>query len=314
MKSKTYLLILYLCILQFLFTGCSKEEEPRVQAVWGQADIDRAVMEGSNVAVVNDTVVDIFSRPETRAQKVVTQALYNQPVQIIEKKEGWFNVKVVDGSTGWVKSAFINTTISSIKREDFISRIVITAKTSYIFSHSKGGIVIREVVMGTELFSIGERNGRFEVVLPDGGTGWISGGGTIELSLSEKIPQTSAEDFATTAERFKGAIYLWGGTSSWKGVDSPGLVYICSRINGVDLPRNIASQMKYGKKISIANVKTGDLIFLGADENSSSPSSVGIFIGNSQFIYANMTQAKVITSSLDDEFLRKRVLDVRRIF
>jgi len=38
-----------------------------------------------------------------------------------------------------------------------------------------------------------------------------------------------------------------GGVSSWEGVDCSGLVYICSRINGVDLPRDADMQFEFIK-------------------------------------------------------------------
>jgi len=66
-----------------------------------------------------------------------------------------------------------------------------------------------------------------------------------------------------TVSKFTGTPYLWGGVSSWEGVDCSGLVYICSRINGVDLPRDADMQFEFIKTGvgSVEELKAGTSSF-----------------------------------------------------
>lgn len=104
-----------------------------------------------NKAVVLETVVDIFREPDINSERV-TQAIFNQPVEVIEEKGSWTKVKVVDGYTGWLKSKFIDRDCTSIMEEKYTDRAVITGKTKKVYSSAGGGVTLKDVVMGTELF------------------------------------------------------------------------------------------------------------------------------------------------------------------
>jgi len=67
-------------------------------------------------------------------------------------------VKVVDGYTGWLKSKFIDRDCTSIMEEKYTDRAVITGKTKKVYSSAGGGVTLKDVVMGTELF-IKEKKG-----------------------------------------------------------------------------------------------------------------------------------------------------------
>lgn len=265
-----------------------------------------------NVAVVIDTVADVFNEADVKSQRV-TQAIFNQPVTVLEEKDSWVKVKVVDGYTGWIKSKFIDRNCSSIDSDKYKYKIVISSKTKTVFSQAKGGITIKEVVMGTELYSNNRIDGSYEVDLPGKITGWVSGAGIMELEPGEKIPRTNAEDFVTTAMKFKGTPYLWGGVSA-NGLDCSGLTYICSRINGINLPRDSKDQSKVGKKVRKDDLKPGDLVFFSTNEDLKDISHVGIYSGNDEFIHAAKGKGYVLISSLEKDYYKKRLAGIRRIF
>ena len=265
-----------------------------------------------NKGVITDTVADVFKNPDTGSERV-TQAVYNEPVDILEEQEGWLKVQVVDGCTGWVKTRYIDRDYSSIAGE-FKFRIIITSKTKKIYSEPKGGLTIKEVVMGTELYSTRKSQELYEVVLPGRLTGWVSESGTIQISPGGEVPKTTGEAFAATVTKLNGTIYLWGGVSAWNGVDSSGLIYICSKINGVNLPRGTQEQFNIGTPVERDSIKPGDIVFFSSMEDQGDVSLAGVIIQGNQFVYASKSRGNVITASLEDEYFNNRIIGIKRIF
>jgi len=266
-------------------------------------------------AVVLDTVVDIFREPDINSERV-TQAIFNQKVDVIEEKGTWTKVKVVDGYIGWLKSKFVDRDCTSIMEEKYTDRAVVTGKTKKVYSSAGGGVTLKDVVMGTELFIRGKKDRYYEVVLPGGLTGWIDTKDTIRVPSGSLVPTTSAQDFMATVNKFKGTPYLWGGVSSWEGVDCSGLVYICSRINGVDLPRDADMQFEFIQNEigGTAELKVGDLIFFSSNEELKDVSHVGVYAGDGKFVHASKSKGIVIETGLDTEYYFKRLKGIKRIF
>ncbi len=86
------------------------------------------------------------------------------------------------------------------------------------------------------------------------------------------------------ALKFKGNPYIWGGTSLTKGADCSGFTQSVFRDNDIRIPRTSREQAKSGKKISIKNIKHGDLIFY---DRNGTINHVGIYIGNGKIISAS---------------------------
>lgn len=327
MKVKSVFIILTLLLLGTASAGCSlqklvpdtpdtgsREASAKNMQIMNDAAQDAGLIEpNGSSGVVTDTVVDVFRDPGTKSERV-TQAIYNQPVTILEEKDNWFKVAVVDSYTGWVKSKYIDKDVSSIRKSDYKFKIVVTAKTKKIFSQLKSNIAIEDIVMGTELYSSTKLDGWYEVALPGRKTGWIDENGSIQLPISSKIPLTGATDFVLTAKKLKGTTYLWGGISAW-GIDCSGLTYICARVNGVNLPRDAAPQYAVGEKVSgVGDMKPGDLVFFNETEKPADISHIGIYIGSNQYIHASKSRGAVIISSTGENYFKQHLVGIRRVF
>ena len=262
--------------------------------------------------VVNEVTADIFRSNDIQSERV-TQALYNQPLKILGEKESWINVEVVDGYVGWIKSKYVDRNIISINKIDFKYKLLVTAKTKKIMSAKNGGVTVKEVVMGTELYSLNNVDNWYEVILPENKTGWIDLNGTMQIAINAPIPKTTSEDFLRTVDKYKGVTYLWGGVSAL-GIDCSGLTYICSRINGVDLPRDAEPQYNMGIKIELDAIKPGDLVFFSTNEDLKDISHEGVYIGNGQFMHASKSKGSVIITPLNDAYFQKRLVGIKRIF
>jgi cell wall-associated NlpC family hydrolase len=267
-----------------------------------------------NAAVIIDSVADIYTSPDVKSDRI-TQAMYNQPVSVLQKEQGWARVTAVDGSTGWIKLKYLDSDVSSIYGRTYTSRIIITSREKIITSNPSGGITQMNAPMGSEFFSFNSSGDTDEVFLPGNKTGWISRSGTIHVELNEAIPVTNADDFAATSLRLKGASYLLNGLSTM-GIDAPGLVYVCAHINGIDLPRSLAGQLASGAEIKPEEAQAGDLVFLaGVGEGEAGKvTSVGICTGSGNYLYAGRKIGYVAVGDTKKDNSEGTIIAARRIF
>ncbi len=292
----------------------SKDEELTVDGAKSSVDYVNGIPMDENAGVVAESVADIYISPDVKSERV-TQALYNQPVRIIQRENGWAKVRAVDGNTGWMKEKYIDKNVSSIYGRSYSHKIIVTSRQKEIYSRLSGGTTIVDAPMGTELLSFNSSGDANEVYLPGNKTGWIKGSGIIHLKPNEPIPVTNANDFASTALRFKGAPYMINGRS-WHGIDSPGLVYICARINGINLPVSIEGQLSSGVEIRPEDAQVGDLLFLAGtgEGESDTVTCVGVYTGSGIYLYAGRKTGYVEVGDVNRENSEGVIVAARRIF
>lgn len=87
----------------------------------------------------------------------------------------------------------------------------------------------------------------------------------------------SASGVAGIALKYLGTPYVYGGTTP-SGFDCSGFTQYVYRQAGVNLPRTSGAQAGAGQRVSLSNLKSGDLLY--------GPGHVGIYIGNGQFVHA----------------------------
>ena len=114
----------------------------------------------------------------------------------------------------------------------------------------------------------------------------------------------------TTANRYVGVPYRWGGESPRTGFDCSGLTMVVYRINGLDLPRSSRQQWKAGISIHRRQLQKGDLVFF-ATRGGSKVSYVGIYTGGDKFLHAPGRGRRIQTSSLSSKYYRARYVGAR---
>lgn len=313
--------VLLISAIAIGLSGCGQEDLQTaavdgdgLQSDTSTVDYIYGIAMDENAGVISNNVADVFVSPDVKSGRI-TQALYNQPVSILSNENGWVEVENVDGRTGWIKSKYIDSDISSIHGRNYTSRIIVTSREKTIYAYPTGGTTRMIAPMGTELYAFNNIDDSYEVYLPGNKTGWLQGSGIIHIDLDGMIPVTNAEDFASTALRLKGVSYLLNGMSS-AGIDAPGLVYICARINGINLPRTINGQLAAGTEIKPEDTLAGDLVFLsGIGENEAEEiSCIGICIGGGNYIYAGRKAGYVTIGEINRENADGIVTAARRIF
>ncbi|MCL2877539.1 MAG: LysM peptidoglycan-binding domain-containing protein [Acidobacteria bacterium] len=108
-----------------------------------------------------------------------------------------------------------------------------------------------------------------------------------------------------------GVRYRFGGTSEKTGLDCSALVKNLFDKFGFTLPRSSREQYKHGEKVAKEDLQKGDLVFFSS--SGKTPTHVGIYIGNNQFLHAASRAKKVIISDLGKTWYDFRYLGARRI-
>jgi len=99
------------------------------------------------------------------------------------------------------------------------------------------------------------------------------------------------------AKKWIGTKYVWGGNSLTKGIDCSGFVQQVYKHFGYTTPRVSRDMAKKYKKISISELKPGDLIFYGRVKDNYI-NHVGIYIGNGQVIHSSTNYKGVDISDM----------------
>jgi len=109
---------------------------------------------------------------------------------------------------------------------------------------------------------------------------------------------------------FYGTPYRFGGSSS-HALDCSGFVQKVFRANGIELPRDSRAQAKYGYKVSLSELKPGDLLFFKTYKRD--VSHVGIYIGDGKMVHAATRGGRVMVSSIHEPYYRQRFLFAKRV-
>ena len=113
------------------------------------------------------------------------------------------------------------------------------------------------------------------------------------------------------ARSFLGLPYRWGGMSERRGADCSGLVKMIFAKLYIELPRTSRDEIQSGEEVSLDNLETGDLVFFSSNGNT--PTHVGVYIGNHQFLHAEKKAGRVIITDLSQPWYAKRFLGARRV-
>jgi cell wall-associated NlpC family hydrolase len=118
-------------------------------------------------------------------------------------------------------------------------------------------------------------------------------------------PSTTASEALDAAESKLGKPYVWGATGP-NSFDCSGLMQYSFEKAGKDLPRTAAAQSQVGQKVSMDDLKPGDLIFL-----YSPVSHVVMYVGNGKVIEAPDSGEDVKYTPLSK--IEKNVVGARRM-
>jgi probable lipoprotein NlpC len=121
---------------------------------------------------------------------------------------------------------------------------------------------------------------------------------------SKGKPISKVDKVVKNALKYNGVPYKFGGTSK-RGMDCSGLIYVAFGQDNIQLPRVSREMAKRGRKISLSNVKKGDLLFFRTVNSRRRINHVGLItsIKNGQILFIHSTSSKgVIVSALSQKY------------
>lgn len=221
------------------------------------------------------------------AAELVSQALMGTPVKVLEKVDNWFRVQTPDQYIGWVDARGI-----ALKTEAEMT--LWKQSRRYVFNRTVGYVVaapkknaqnISDLVLGDLFTIISEKRGYFQIIIPDGRTGFVKKADCLSYQeWTNRKPDVKA--IILVAKQLLGVPYLWGGTSC-KAVDCSGMTKTAYYSQGIILARDASQQAKYGEHPDfnhLAGLEPGDLLFFG--RSAKQITHVGLYLGNDQYINA----------------------------
>ncbi len=127
---------------------------------------------------------------------------------------------------------------------------------------------------------------------------------------STAASSATGNQLVSLAENVVGSPYKYGGSSP-KGFDCSGLVYYTHNKLGIKVPRTTRQQARHANKLSMSDIRPGDILFFRIYGNGIS--HVGIYTGNNQFIHAPQSGKYVSYASITDPFWRERLVKAGRL-
>lgn len=225
---------------------------------------------------VNVPVIDVWSKPRSGSDRT-SQLIYNERVFPLSERSQFMRVRCEDGYTGWVRKDHI------VDADSKALKWFVDVPVASLLD-GKTGKFIGKLSFGTGI-SIMEKTESFGRIEFTGKEAWIS------LGCAGKVPRTKQgwRKIKEFIENLVGTPYLWGGRSGF-GLDCSGLVQLVFNSCGYRLQRDSVDQRKSGRRVSMKNVKAGDLIF--------SPGHVAVYYGSGKIIHSSMKAGGVFTENL----------------
>jgi cell wall-associated NlpC family hydrolase len=276
----------------------------------------------TTIGLVTVSVANLRSTPSEGAE-LVSQVLLGTPLKVLKKRGGWYYAQIPDHYLGWLSNGFVLIDEDRYEAWARQPKIIVTMQYGFTYqSREKNSQVVSDVVIGSLLGLIKDSGTHYEVEYPDGRQAYLQKEDAEPYDRWIARAKDTPESVVSTAKRFMGIPYLWGGTSA-KGFDCSGYTKTVFFLNGVLLPRDASQQVLIGEPIDmdteLENVEIGDLLFFGSKatgEKKERVTHVGIYLGNKKFIHAS---GDVRMNSLDpadadySEYRHRTFLRAKRV-
>jgi len=226
---------------------------------------------------INVPVATMFEEAADNA-RVASQAIYSEPVEILQESDSRVKIQTPDGYQGWVSNNTLikkemeypeNPSVTLARVNRWAAHLYSVQDTEY------GPILTLPFESRLEVVDeLGDRNGRWlQVKLLDGTLAYIQRG---DVLLNPK--PISLNDALKFCENFLDLPYTWGGRSSF-GYDCSGFTQMVYRLMGFSIPRDSKDQFAWSgfKDVPLEELQAGDLIFFGPSETR--VTHVGMIIG-----------------------------------
>lgn len=283
------------------------EQKKALAVVTGEAVDDGTIAGYTNLGIAKvDNWLNVRQGP-SESEELVGKMPKHAGCEILEEKDGWAHIK--SGKVeGWSNLEYLYTgEEAKTKAKEYIM-LMATVTTTTLFVReepSTESSVITMVPLEEELEVTEELEGWCKITIDDE-EGYIS---KDYVTLAQKLERavTMKElrygqgvsdvriSMVNYAKQFLGNAYVWGGTSLTKGTDCSGFTMGIYRKFGIGLPRNSRAQASTGTKVTVSELRPGDLVFYG---KGSYINHVAMYIGGGQVIHASSKKTGIKISNV----------------
>ncbi len=249
-------------------------------------------------------VADIRAKPKFKSERL-TQALFNERLEMLEKGGEYSLVKLPDGYQGYINNKFLAEN-ADVHDENYVISSVFAAA----YSLSDPGKVMTLLPFVCRIFAEEHDDFRLRIESPRYGPLLIDKSAATLIDRIPRLKYGGIQPLFENLFKFIGVLYLWGGKSFF-GFDCSGFVQINFAYFGIRLPRDTKDQIMMGKEIDRENIRPGDLLFFKRH--------VGIAVSGDEYIHSSVSENGVHVNSLDrrkPNYLKNRsigLIAIRRI-
>ena len=269
----------------------------------------------AQTATVTTSVLNVRTGAGTN-YSIMSKVYKGDTLEVIGSSNGWYNIRLSNGKTGWVSGDYLSISGSSTNTES--KKGTVTTDTLNVRSGAGTSYsIISKVHKGDTVNIVGSSNGWYKIELSSGKTGWVSsdyvsiGSSSGSSNGSSSATTNKAQAIVDLATKQIGKPYVWGaeGPSTF---DCSGLTYyVFKNAVGISLPRTSTEQSKTGTTVSKSNLQPGDLIF-SSTNGTGNVSHVGIYIGNNEMIHAPKPGDVVKKTKINNSYWENAYLWAKR--
>lgn len=228
------------------------------------------------------------------ASNLIDKLKEENRVTVLDIQKTWAEVKLDDGTVGFVKRKYIDFKPKAAKNE------------KNIVGWMENGV-------SYEVLSI--KDNMVKIALPNGDQGYTKSDAlsmeiAIEppevdysvipdfsgITIKEAVIGKTRKDIVEFALQFIGNPYVWGGTSLTDGADCSGFTQQVFQHAGISINRCSFDQVKDGKEIAFEELKAGDLVFYWSNEFNRI-GHVAIYIGEGKVVHASSPKTGIKVSA-----------------
>jgi gamma-D-glutamyl-L-lysine dipeptidyl-peptidase len=193
---------------------------------------------------VSAAVAPLNAEPKASSEQV-SQAVAGHFAMILEARDGWRRVRLIDGYEGWMHEGYLDSRALSAGE---ISEWRANAR------YSLGCSVLDKATDLERSLPLSARIAHDSEI--------VAGAVLDEKEIRRRYPPVGTEICATAARWFWGTSYQWGGITPW-GADCSGMVQTVFGLHGAALPRDARQQAELGTALELTpNAwRAGDLLF-----------------------------------------------------
>lgn len=262
------------------------------------------------MGVITGSVVNFRAEPEMKDANILTTLRAGMELTIVEVVDDEWCQAVYDGQDGFVKADYISVDgIPLVDPQGIITGDCVNVRSRPTTDSS----VVTKVYAG-ELVDLLALENDWYAVSVDGQPGYIR---SDFLRVYDGVSGSGlGADIVTTARKYLGVRYVYGGASS-KGFDCSGFTMYIFDQYGYNLPHSATSQWysSLGTTVARADLQPGDLVFFcdPSRSNGKACSHVGIYVGDGDFIHASSGSNAVRISSLSESYYNGYYVGARRV-